>query len=460
MAGPTRSATSDTPRSPAAGPALRLDRRRLLGLGLTAGVAPLLAACGGASTTGSDAEDAITFLSTQFTPVEERQRFEQILRERVPGGGVAYNPVEGNVFASTITSQVEANRVQVSLVGGLHGDLAPHADHLEALDELIAGLGDRGFPREIAELGRLSGGSTVYVPWMQASYVLAAHRRALEWLPAGADVNDLSYDQFLAWVTAARRGNGGRPVFGLPCGPKGLYHRFFQGYLLPSFTGGQITTFRSPEAVQAWRYMAELWAQTAPASTNFDAMQEPLQRGEVLIAWDHVARLVDAPARDPDNWVMAPAPRGPKGLGYMLVVAGLAIPRGAPRADRARQVIEALTTPEAQLEVLRRNAFFPVVDAPLPADLPPAIALEAAAVRRQQAAEGAIVALPPVGLGARDGEVSQIFKNCFKEICLDRRPVPQVLDRQARELNLILDELAVPCWRPDPVGAGQPCRVS
>ncbi|MFC6016910.1 ABC transporter substrate-binding protein [Plantactinospora solaniradicis] len=438
---------------------LRLDRRRLLGLGLAAGAAPLLAACGGASTTGSDAEGAITFISTQFTPVEERQRFEQILRDRVKSGAVAYNTVEPNVFSSTITSQVAAGRVQVSLAGGLHGDFAPHADKFENLDDLAAKLADRQFPPEIANLGKLAGGATTYLPWMQASYVLAVNKRALEWLPSGADVQNLTYDQLLAWITAARRGNGNKPVFGLPCGPKGLYHRFFQGYLLPSFTGGQMTTFRSPEAAAAWQYMKELWAQTAPASTNFDNMQEPLQRGEVLIAWDHVARLVNAPADKPDDWVMAPAPRGPKGLGYMLVVAGLAIPRGAPEADRARQVIEALTTPDVQLEVLRRNAFFPVVNAQLPADLPPAVALEAEAVRRQQSAEGAILALPPVGLGAKDGEVSQIFKNCFKEICLDGRPVQQVLDRQAQQLNAILDEAKVPCWRPDPVAAGQTCRV-
>jgi multiple sugar transport system substrate-binding protein len=448
--------------APPAGPGtpdLRLDRRRLLGLGLAAGAAPLLAACGGASTSGSDDEGAITFISTQFTPVEERQRFEQILRDRVKSGAVAYNTVEPNVFSSTITSQVAAGRVQVSLAGGLHGDFAPHADKFENLDDLATRLADRQFPPEIANLGKLAGGATTYLPWMQASYVLAVNKRALEWLPSGADVRNLTYDQLLAWITAARRGNGNKPVFGLPCGPKGLYHRFFQGYLLPSFTGGQMTTFRSPEAAAAWQYMLELWAQAAPASTNFDNMQEPLQRGEVLIAWDHVARLVNAPGDKPDDWVMAPAPRGPKGLGYMLVVAGLAIPRGAPEADRARAVIEALTTPDVQLEVLRRNAFFPVVNAPLPADLPPAVALEAEAVRRQQSAEGAVLALPPVGLGAKDGEVSQIFKNCFKEICLDGRPVQQVLDRQAQQLNTILDEAKVPCWRPDPVAAGQTCRV-
>ncbi|MGW0433580.1 ABC transporter substrate-binding protein [Micromonospora sp. NPDC003197] len=448
------------PTTPRPADPVRLRRRALLALGLGAGAAPLLAACGGASTSGGDGgADTVDFLSTQFTPVEERQRFERILAERITAAPVAYNPVEPGVFASTLTSQVAAGRVQVDLVGGLHGDLAPHADRFEHLDDLAEKLADRGFPAEIAALGRLNGSNASYLPWMQASYVLAVHKRALEWLPSGADVQNLTYDQLLDWAGAARRGNGGKPVLGLPCGPKGLYHRFFQGYLLPSFTGGQISTFRSAAAVQAWQYLKELWAQTTPASTNFDQMQEPLQRGEVLIAWDHVARLVNAPTAKPDDWVMAPAPRGPKGLGYLLVVAGLAIPRGAPAADRAREVITGLTTRDVQLDVLRQNAFFPAINTPIPPELPAAVAMAAEAVRRQQSAAGAILALPPVGLGNRDGEVSQIFKNCFKEICLDGRPAQTVLDAQARQLDAILAELKVPCWRPDPVAAGQPCRV-
>jgi multiple sugar transport system substrate-binding protein len=438
---------------------LRINRRAVLGLGLGAAMAPVLSACGGVSTSGAESgEGGINMLSTQFTPVEERQRFETILANRVSAAKVAYNPVEAGVFASTITSQVDAGKVQVHLIGGLHGDLAPHASRLADLDDLAGELSDRGFSEDLIELGKFSGGTMKYVPWMQASYVMAVNKKALQWLPSGADPQKLTYDQLLSWVTAARNGNGGKPVFGMPAGPKGLYHRFFQGYLLPSFTGGQITGFRSPEAAQAWEYMRELWANTAPASTNYEFMQEPLQRGEVLIAWDHVARLIGAPADKPDDWLMVPAPRGPKGLGYMLVVAGLAIPRGAPDLDRVKDVIKALTTPETQVDVLRENAFFPVVDAALPGNLPPAISLEAAAVRAQQEADDAISSLPPVGLGAKEGEVSQVFKNCFKEICIDRRPVQQVLDAQARQLNTILDELKVPCWKPDPTAAQ--CRVA
>jgi multiple sugar transport system substrate-binding protein len=436
----------------------RISRRALLGLGLGAVAAPALSACGGVSTTGADGgSGSVTFLSTQFTPVEERQRFEKILGERVSAAKVAYNPVDSGVFNSTITSQVDAGKVQISLVGGLHGDLAPHADRLMDLDDLAGTLTDRGFAPDVAGLGKLGGSTVKYVPWMQATYVMAVNKKALEWLPSGADPQKLTYDQVLEWATAGRAGNGGKPIFGFPAGPKGLYHRFFQGYLLPSFTGGQITTFRSAEAVQAWEYMKELWAVTAPASTNYDFMQEPLARGEVLVAWDHVARLVSAPKDNPDDWIMVPAPRGPKGLGYMLVVAGMAIPRGAPEAEKAKEIIKALTTDEAQIDVLRENAFFPVVDVTPPETLPPAIRLEAAAVQAQQNADDAVISLPPVGLGAKDGEVSQIFKNCFKEICIDGRPVQQVLDAQAQQLNAILDELKVGCWQPDP--AGQTCRV-
>ena len=432
----------------------RVNRRTLL-----AAVAstPLLAACSGVSTSGGGGEGSVDFLSTQFLPVEERQRFEKILADHVKATKVGFNPIDASVFATTVQSQVDAGQTKVSLLGGLHGDLAPQKDRLMDLDDLAGQLSDRQFPADLIDLGKLGGGTLKYVPWMQATYLLAINKAALEWLPSGADPQNLTYDQLLAWARAGRQGTGGKPIFGFPGGPKGLYHRFFQGFLLPSFTGGQITTFRSAEAVTAWQYMKELWAQTAPASTNYDFMQEPLERGEVMIGFDHVARLVNAPKTKPDDWLMVPAPKGPKGRGYMIVIAGLAIPKGAPESAKAKEVIKALTTPTVQVEVLRANAFFPVAKADLPGDLPKPISLEAAGVKAQQASADAIVSLPPVGLGAKDGEVAQIFKDCFKEICLDGKPVQAVLDSQATKLNGILDQLKVACWKPDP--AGSPCKV-
>jgi len=426
----------------------RLSRRAFLGAALAT---PLLSACAGFDTSGAAGAGTVAFLSTQFTPVEERQRYEQVLRSqlRVP---VAYNPVDAGVFQTTVASQSAAGRVQVGMVGGLHGDLAPIADKLDDVDDLLADLASAGYSPAVLELAKVGGSTAKYVPWMQATYVVAVNKKALAWLPPGVDVMNLDYDGFLRWMQAGRAANGA-PIFGLPAGPKGLHHRFYQGYLLPSFTGGQITTFRSTDAVTAWEYLRDLWAVTAPASTNYAFMQEPLASGEVLVAWDHVARLVGATTDKPDDWLMVPAPRGPKGLGYMLIVAGVGLPRGGPERDKAQQAIRGMAAAGMQIETLRQNAFFPVTSIELPTDLPGGIALEAAAVKAQQKAHDAILALPPVGVGAKDGEVSQVFKNCFQQICLAGQPARQVVDAQAAALSTIIDGLKVPCWAPDPVGA-------
>jgi len=142
----------------------------------------------------------------------------------------------------------------------------------------------------------------------------------------------------------------------------------------------------------------------------------------------------------------------------MLVVAGFGVLKGADLA-KASTVIKALSQPATQIEVLRQNAFFPVVKATIPTDLPPAVLLEADAAASQRASSNALLSLPPVGLGTKDGEVSQVFKDCFTQICKEGKAPAVVLGQQAKILQGILDEVKVPCWAPDPVTAGETCKV-
>ncbi|WP_460768572.1 ABC transporter substrate-binding protein [Mariniluteicoccus flavus] len=441
-----------------------LSRRRVLGLGAgLAAAVPLgsaLTGCAGASTTGGNAgPNGAQFYATQFGQVEEKQRYEGIVKKFLTDPPTSFNVAPTtSEFLTQVKTQVAAKKVQFDVVGGLYGDLAPIADQLEDVDDLVADAKSAGIEQDLLDLGKLGGQTTKFIPWMQATYVVAVNKKALQWLPAGADVNNLTYDQYLAWAKAAKAGNGGKGVFGMPCGPKGLYHRFFQGYLLPSFTGGQISTFTSPDAVKAWEYMAQLWDNMNPASTNYDNMSDPLANGEVLVAWDHVARLVNAPKGKPDEWIMVQAPSGPKGLGYMLVIAGVAVPKGADKA-KASKVIRALLKPEMQNETLKQNAFFPVIKGELPSDLTPAVSLEAKAVKSQQSASNAVVALPPVGIGAKDGELGQAFKDTFAQVCLNKKAPAEVVQAQAKNIQKILDEVKVPCWAPDPSTPGTPCKV-
>ena len=67
---------------------------------------------------------------------------------------------------------------------------------------------------------------------MQATYVMVANKQALPYLPAGADVNALTYAQLQQWGKNIADKTGQRRL-GFPAGPKGLLPRFFQGYLYP-----------------------------------------------------------------------------------------------------------------------------------------------------------------------------------------------------------------------------------
>ena len=124
-----------------------ISRRQALRLGLALGVAgPLASACGGggfSTSGGGGGEGQLTFMSTQFTPVEEKERFRKILAEAYKGGSVNYVTGDGGQLSTQVRSQVGAGKVEINLIGGLHGDLAPLADgQLEDLTDFAKDLGD------------------------------------------------------------------------------------------------------------------------------------------------------------------------------------------------------------------------------------------------------------------------------------------------------------------------------
>ena len=299
-------------------PKIEVSRRTLLQYSLgAAGLATLASACSASTSGGSGGggEGALTFMATQFNPVEERQKYEAVLKQYAPG--VNFNPVEQGVFATTIKSQVAAGKVQVNMVGGLHGDLAPFTEQLVDLSSLASELQSKGYAADLLELGKL-GGTHHEVHPVDAGHVRAwrSTRRRCSGCRPGPTSDNLTYDQFLAWAERRQDGNGGKPVFGMPAGPKGLYHRFFQGFLLPSFTGGQMTTFRSADAVTAWKYMKELWAEHEPGvhELRLHAGAAGARRGARRLGPRRPAgRAPSATSRT--TGLMVPAPVGPQGPG-------------------------------------------------------------------------------------------------------------------------------------------------
>ncbi len=423
---------------------------------------PILASAGAVAilfTTNLAAAQDVNFLSTQLRPVEEAQKVRQVLLKGVPGK-VSYLVEEPPQFDVRMKAEGRAGKRTISVAGALHGELQPlvTSGDIEPIDDIAAKLADRGIPQGLMELGKLGTGKQVYIPWMQATYIMVARKEALASLPAGADVNALTYDQLEAWGKALTEKTGKR-LIGFPAGPKGLMPRFYQGYLYPSFTGGVVTPFRSAEAEAMWGKFKSLWQYVNPNSTSYDFMQEPLMAGEVWVAFDHVARVKDALVQEPDTYVTFPAPAGPKGRGYMPVIAGLAIPKGAPDRAGAAAVIEHLTKPDVQVRTAAEVGFFPVVKADLPADLSPGIKLIAEGVAKTQGAKDALPALLPIGLGDKGGEFNKVFSDSFQRIVLRGENPRTVLDAQAVVLKGLMETTKAPCWAPDKASDGA-CPVN
>ncbi|MCR9061989.1 MAG: ABC transporter substrate-binding protein, partial [Rhodobacteraceae bacterium] len=280
-----------------------------------------------------------------------------------------------------------------------------------------------------------------------------ANKKALEHLPAGADINALTYDQLIEWASNVKEATGDAK-FGFPAGPKGLKHRFFQGYLYPSYTNGVVRAFASPEAEVAWEKFKELWAVTNPGSTNFSFMQEQLLNEDVWIAFDHTSRLAGAFNERPDDFVAFPAPAGPTGRGFMPVIAGVAIPRTAPDMDASKALVAHMLSPETQIATLRATSFFPVVEVELPEDLPPSVKAAGAAIAAMTSSPDANPGLLPAGLGEKGGEFNKIYTDAFERIVLAGQPIRAVLDDQKKRLQKIMDETGAPCWAPDAPSEG------
>lgn len=390
------------------------------------------------------AQADVLFWSTQAKPVEEAQA----MREQVLSGfgqAVDYQPNDGGPWLTRLQAELQAGSGTIAVLGALHGDFsAMNPDDLVDLDD----LGITSTSESFNTLARLGTDHMQYLPWMQATYIMAANKQALPYLPEGADINALTYDQLIQWAANVHEATG-EPKFGFPAGEKGLKHRFFQGYLYPSYTNGVVRTFASDEAVTAWEKFRELWSHTNPASTNFAFMQEQLLSGDAWIVFDHTSRLAQAFNDRPDDFVAFPAPAGPHGRGFMPVLAGLAIPRTAPDMDAAKALVAYMMKPETQIATLRATSFFPVVNVTLPADLPPAVQAEGAAVALMSASPDANPGLLPAGLGDKGGDFNRVYVDTFERIVLGGQDIRAVLDDEKKVLAGIMAETGAPCWAPD-----------
>jgi len=159
------------------------------------------------------------FVSLQFAPVEEAEKFRDILGD--------INLTIGE--EGPTIDQILAGSESVDVLGALHGTFPPLARE-NALTNMVDVLDDLSADRDIAPAFVQSGllGSDdflAYVPWAQATYIMAANNDALAYLPDGADVQAITWQEFADWCQNIWEGEGTQKC-GLP--KAGLFHRFLE----------------------------------------------------------------------------------------------------------------------------------------------------------------------------------------------------------------------------------------
>ncbi|WP_461866728.1 ABC transporter substrate-binding protein [Thermococcus sp.] len=402
------------------------------------------------STTTSKAGGKVVWASTQLVPPAERAF---ILNTVLPGfkkqTGIdaQFVPISYFDLSTRLAAEEKSGKVTIDLVGDLHGAMDYYDSQGWLMDlSNMPQLKGRTFISTFEKYSMIRG-KKAYIPWMSATYVMVINKEAFKYLPDGLTQEDVmkgtdkwTYDAFLAWSKNIYEKTG-KKLVGFPV--KGLFHRFLHGYLYPSYTGYEVKKFDSSEAIEMWGYLKDLWQYVNPSSTTWDEMADPLLRGDVLIAWDHTARIKDAITKEPDKFVVVPVPRGPKGRGFILVVAGLAIPKGAPNKDAAWKLIDYLTTPKVQAETLSETGFFPVVKE-ASEELPEGpLKVLAKGVAAQESTSDALVVMIP-NLGKYGGQFGDLYKEAFRRIVLQGQDPKQVTKDIGAQLDKLFQEAGVP----------------
>ena len=440
-----------------------VDRRELLIRAGGLGAALALGGLAGASrATAGSAQNfgKVTAYFGQFGAISEQEGIRRFLFRGFRGDvDSVFVPITNpTLFVDRVRAEAKAGKGNIDLLIGLHGDMVTFQN-----ENLIRGINDvarqvKNLPPALVNLGKLNTKTNWYLPQAQATYVMVANRSVLKYMPKGANIDALTYGQVFGWAKAIRKATG-QNRFGLPASDTGLFHRFLQGFLVPSFTGGFVTGYRSKEAVRAWTYLKQLWQYTHPQSLSYAFMETPLLSGEVLLGWDHVARLKAALDQRPDDLVAFPVPKGPKARAYMPVIVGMAIPRNAPNPAGGKALMQHMLRIAAQAQILSLTGFFPVVPGRLSKQISPGLRAEATAVRKQQKAKDAVQALLPIGIGAEGGNFNKVYRDTFTKIVRNGENIQTVLNEQAAILQEIFTKTGAPCWAPDPPSGKNPCRV-
>ncbi len=195
----------------------------------------------------------LLFLSTQLNPIEEATMMQDIILKNYKYP-VNFQPYEDREIFDYLVKFNKNVEQQPDIIGGVYGDyINLHNKNLIGnINEYVKNLNESGINTTYIEMSKLDGKNYYFLPWMQATFIMVANKKALKFLPEKADINSISYTDLIEWGKNIYKATKKNKI-GFPVGRSGLMHRFLEGYIYPSYTKTMIINFNSPDAKVMWQ---------------------------------------------------------------------------------------------------------------------------------------------------------------------------------------------------------------
>lgn len=308
--------------------------------------------------------DKIKITSGLWSRPEEQQYIrEEILPGFTDATGieVELEVLAGADIEKLLTSQRDSGKWDSDIIMTHSGDMPKYIENEFArpMDDLISGLG-------ITVLGAFNestkmNGSTYYIPISADVYLLIANNKALPYLPAGADVEAITWEQYKEWALAIAEVEGPKVTF--PAQPiKSIQYQL--GGISLSYGGG-FPEINSDGMKAAWDLVGELMAAGAIVETSFNYGDpiELMKSEEAWLSFYHMVPVGDIYGSAPAKYTVAAAPMGPVGNGTIAGAWGIGITTGTEKGEAAEAFISYLTNPDVLYKIAAgTGGFIPPVE--------------------------------------------------------------------------------------------------
>lgn len=306
------------------------------------------------------AEIASTELNILYSGTPEVAEKEYLMNEYFKGFEDEYG-VKVNVDFVTqadaitkIQTEQESGNIVADVIFADTANMAPYVNGgwMEDITELVNETGS-------TYTGMFDGtthkdGKRYFVPNSFDVYVLIANVKALDYLPDGLTRENveagITWEEYAKWAVAIAEGEGEGKTM-MPANMTGSQLLYPMAGMSLAYGGG-FPEFTSDGFKSALGVIAEIAAADGFYSEQdqYTAVTEPMDSGDVWLAFSHMAPAGTSFNAAPNNFVIGAAPSGSAGAGSTSGAWCYGIQKGAEHFDLAQAFIKYVARPEVNYD--------------------------------------------------------------------------------------------------------------